>query len=246
MECGHVTVRGLAEACDVSEATVRRDLRALAEAGQLKLAYGGAYLPRNANFSFRSKAERNAEAKRVIGRLAAELVDDGDQVFVDSGTTCFELAKCLRPKDELSVIVNSVRVAEELDAPGLSVILVGGQYRPDRMDAVGPIATGALEKLRGYVAFVGTDGLDPDFGPSASDIESAEVYGLAVRNSRAAVLLADHSKFQCPSLYKICEWDVIGRVVTDRPPDEQWADFLASRGIEVIVPAGAAAESVSP
>ncbi|MFW6132379.1 MAG: DeoR/GlpR family DNA-binding transcription regulator [Planctomycetota bacterium] len=243
---GHVTVRDLAERCDCSEATVRRDLRALAEAGQLKLTHGGAYLPRSASYAFRSKAMRNVDAKRAIGRKAAELARDGDQVFLDSGTTCLQLARFCRAREGLSVIVNSVRAAEELDAPGLDVILIGGQYRPDRMDAVGPIATAALDNLRGYVAFIGTDGLGMDFGPSASDIESAEVYGLAVRNAREAVLLADASKFACPSLYRICPWDAIGRVVTDRPPQPEWSDFFTEREIEVILPTPTeAAEPVS-
>jgi DeoR family transcriptional regulator of aga operon len=243
---GHVTVKGLASELGVSEATVRRELRSLADAGAIVLAHGGAYPPRSADYSFRAKALLNVDAKRVIGALAAELVGDATQVFLDSGTTCFEMVPHLRRKRGLSVIVNSVRVAEELDAPGVSVILLGGQYRPDRMDAVGPVATSTLDQFRGYMAFVGADGLGMDFGLTAADIDSAHLYRLAIKNAREAVLLADHSKFVAPSLYRIVEWSEISRVVTDAAPLPEWREFFDARGIEVIypdAPAKAAARS---
>ena len=235
-ERGHVTVRDLAADMAVSGATIRRDLRSLARGGQVELVYGGARLVRNSDYSFRSKAMRNVEAKRVIGRLAADLVADADQVFIDSGTTSFELACRLKQKRGLCIIVNSARLALELDSPGLSVILVGGQYRQDRMDTTGPLATSALEQLRGYVAFIGADGLSVDFGLTASDIESAHLYRLAAANARQTILLVDHSKFEAPSLFKIVDWEAISRVVTDRRPAEDWMAFFARRQIEVICP----------
>jgi len=240
-ERGHVSVKDLAEQMAVSVATIRRDLRALADEGQLELTYGGAFPARNSDYSFRSKAARNVEAKRVIGRLAGEMVADGEQVFVDSGTTAMEIAPYLRRRRGLTVIVNSVRIAEELEAPGLNVILLGGQYRPDRMDTVGPVATAALEQLRGYMAFIGADGLGMDFGLTASDIESAHLFRLAVRNSREAILLADRSKFVAPSLYRIVEWGAISRVVTDVEPARPWCEFFRERGIDVMFPDAEAA-----
>ncbi len=144
----HVTARDLASEIGVSEATVRRDLKGLADAGQVDLVYGGATLRRAADFSFHSKATRNIEAKRIVGRLGAKLVEDQDHVFLDSGTTSYEMAACLKRKRGLSVIVNSARLAMELDTPGLSVIMVGGLYRPDRMDFVGPLAMSTLSQLR--------------------------------------------------------------------------------------------------
>jgi DeoR family transcriptional regulator, fructose operon transcriptional repressor len=231
-----VTASTLAEVLSVSQATVRRDLRAMAEQGQVELVYGGAAVPRNGDFSFRSKARRNVEAKRTVGRLAAELVVDGDQIFLDSGTTTFEMTPYLKRKRGLSVIANSARLALELDVPGSSVILLGGQYRPSRMDTVGPLATAALDQLRGYLAFIGADGLSMEFGLTASDVESAHLHRLAVRNARQAVLLVDHTKFLAPSLCKIVDWDAIGTVVTDQAPPADWAAFLRERGLTVIHP----------
>jgi DeoR/GlpR family transcriptional regulator of sugar metabolism len=232
----HATARELAAGLEVSEATVRRDLKALAAEGDVELVYGGATLRRPVDYSFRSKGERNVEAKRAIGRLAADLVGDDAQVFLDSGTTCFEMLPFLKTRRRLSIICSSARLALELDAPGISVILIGGQYRPDRMDTMGPLATAALEQLRGYMCFIGADGLDRDFGPAAADIESADLNRRAVRNARQTVLLVDHSKFAAPSLFKIVDWEAVSRLVTDRVPTPEWMDFLSARGIQVDYP----------
>jgi len=237
LEHGHVEVRILAQEMSVSEATIRRDLRALSDEGQIELVYGGATLPRATDFSFRSKATRNVEAKRAIGQLAADLVTDNEQIFVDCGTTCFEMCHHLKRRRGLHVIVNSTRLAFELGGSSeISVIQIGGAYRPERMDTVGPLATAMIEQLRGYLAFIGADGLSRDFGVSASDIESAHIHRQVIRNARETILLVDHTKFLTPSLCKICEMDDISRVVTDRPPLPEWQEFLLARGIELIVP----------
>jgi len=245
-EKGRVTVKELAAEMDVSEATVRRDLKALAADHQVELVYGGAALPRTRDYSFRSKGMRNVEAKRIVGRLAAELVANDEQILIDSGTTCFQMAHGIKARRNLSVIANSARLALELDGPGLHVVMLGGQYRPDRMDTVGPLATAALEQLRGYVAFLSADGLSMEFGLAASDIESAHLFRLAVRNARKAILLADHSKFLAPSLYRIVEFAAISQVVTDRPPLPEWIEFFESLGIDVMCLAASAGQESPP
>lgn len=235
---GHVAVRTLATRWGLSEATVRRDLRSLAGAGKLELVYGGARLPDAADFSFLSKARRNVEAKRVIGRLAAELVQPHDSVFLDSGTTIYEMVPHLRAKRDLTIIVNSMRFAVELGVAGggNNVIVVGGQYRPERMDAAGSMALETLEQLRGFRAFVGADGLSPEFGITACDVESAHLYRLAIRNARETILLVDHTKFAAPSLFKIAELSAVSRIVTDRRPSDEWIECLRERGIALVHP----------
>ncbi len=233
---GHVEVVTLARELGVSEATVRRDLRNLADEGLLDLAHGGASVSRTPDYSFLSRATRDMEAKKTIGRLAADMVCDGEQIFLDSGTTCFQMTGPLRGKRGVSVIVNSIRTAQELFTPGLHVLLLGGQYRPDRMDAIGPMAAASLDQLRGYRAFFGSDGLGKDFGPTATDIDSASLFGQAVRSAREAILLVDHSKFDAPALYRIVEWKSVSCVVTDIQPSEDWMSFFHQAAIRVTYP----------
>lgn len=236
LERRQINARDLANSIGVSEATVRRDLKQLADEGQLELIYGGATIRRHSDLSFHARATRNIQQKQIIGRLAADLVHDDAKIFLDSGTTTHTLVPYLKRKHGLSVIVNSARLALELDSPGLSVILLGGQYRADRMDTVGAMTESVLEKLRGYICFIGADGLSMDVGLCAADSESANLYRLAVRNATQTILLADNTKFQAPSLCQIVEWGAISQVVTDRMPDEAWSNFLSSRGIPILCP----------
>ena len=183
------------------------------------------------------RAQQNMEAKRVIGRLAADLVQDGDLLFIDAGTTCFEMRRYLMDKRELSVIVHSTILAGELGKnPAISIIMLGGHYRPDRMDSIGPLSVNAIDQLRGYVAFIGADGLSMDFGLSASDIETANLYRHVMNNARESILLVDHTKFLSPSLFRICEIDAVARVVTDCEPPPGWAGYLAAHNIELLFP----------
>ena len=232
----NATVVDLANDMEASEATIRRDLKNLADQGEIELVYGGAAIRFSSDYSFRSKQARNIEAKRAIGKLAAELVHDNEQVFLDSGSTCFELIPHLKRKRGLSIITNSARIAIELDAPHNSVILIGGQFRPDRMDCVGPLAASTMETLRGYISFIGVDGMSSDFGPSAGDVDSAHFNRLAVQNCRETIVLADQSKFDAPSLYKIVDWARISRIVTEAAPSDIWKNFCKSRGISVLIP----------
>ena len=232
----HLTVKELAASMRVSGATVRRDLKALAGEEEVLLVHGGATLPRQRDFSFRAKQLRAVEQKRIIGRLAAALLLDGDQVFLDAGTTCSEMVPYLKKMQGVTVLANSARLALQLNGPELSVFLIGGEYRPDRMDTVGPMAMSTLNQVRGYVAFIGADGLSMDFGPSASDVASAHLHRLVIEHAREAVLLVDSSKFGGASLFQIVDWPRISKVVTDREPDDDWKRFFEEQDIKVIYP----------
>ena len=242
---GHIQVRKLAEQLKVSEATIRRDLHGLASEGLLELTHGGASVVRNTDYSFLSKSVRNVEAKRTIAKMACDLISDGEQLFLDSGTTCFEMTSFLRSKRGLSIIINSIRMAQELYPPTLNVLMLGGQYRPDRLDTVGPMAAEVLERLRGYRAFLGTDGLGMDFGFSASDVDSAHIYTLAAKNARERILLADSSKFDNPSLYKITEFDQISTIITEKRPSSKWEEYLKKQNVKIVYPEQDS-ESINP
>jgi DeoR/GlpR family transcriptional regulator of sugar metabolism len=231
---GFVSITEMAGELGVCEATVRRDIQALSEEGRLEVAHGGAYVVKNSDYSFMSKSVRNAEAKKTIAELAAEMVKDGDQIFLDSGTTCFEMTQYLRARKSVSIIVNSVRTAEELNAPGLNVLMLGGKYRPDRMDCIGPIAEQTLDKLRGYTAFVGTDGMSREFGFTSVDVESTNLLSLAVKNSKQTILLADSSKFDKPALYKIRDIRLVSVVITEKKPTDEWCKFFDKNKIELV------------
>ena len=127
--------------------------------------------------------------------------------FSIPGTTCSEMVPHLKKMQGVTVLANSARLVLQLNAPGLSVFLIGGEYRPDRMDTVGPMAASSLNHLRGYVAFFGADGLSMDFGPSASDAASADLNRLVIENSsRGGVVGRQQQISGRPSLFQIADW----------------------------------------
>ena len=114
------------------------------------------------------------------------------------------------------------------------------------MDTIGPLALSSIEQLRGYTAFFGADGLSADFGPSASDMESAHLHQVVVRNARESVLLVDDTKFCQPSLYRITCWDQIHKVVTNCEPSAEWLGFFDREQIEAIYPSGTGTNAEEP
>ena len=245
-EQGHVEVRPLSEILNVSEATTRRDLRRMSDEGLLELVYGGATLPRNGNYSIRSRQTRNTEAKRVIGQLAAGLVRNGDSLFIDSGTTCACMVPNLLTRQDLSIITNSNLVAAEIgERTNFNVLQLGGKFRFERMDSVGPFAQMIVEQLSGYRAFIGADGLALDIGMTSTDVDTAYLYRSVVLHASETTLLVDHTKFNAPALYKILGLDTVNRVVTDQPPPSEWMDLLERNGIDLILPQPAA-EAAKP
>jgi DeoR/GlpR family transcriptional regulator of sugar metabolism len=231
-----VTVKALAEAMHVSDATVRRDLKDLAAEQNLELSHGGAALAANRDYSYQAKSLRASEAKRTIGRLVGEQIDEGAHIFLDSGTTCSEVVPFVKRKRNVTVLANSARLALDLEGAGVHLFMIGGEYRPDRMDTVGPMALSALDTVRGYIAFIGADGVSMEFGPSASDVDSAYLHRQVIQNASSTVLLVDHSKFGTSSLFQIVEWEQIGKVITDQPPPTEWEQFFYDREIPVIYP----------
>jgi DeoR family fructose operon transcriptional repressor len=239
-ETGEVTVDGLAASLKTSTSTVRRDLRALAAANCIRLVYGGAQLVARYDISFRAKSVLNVEAKKTVARLASGLVNDGDVIFVDAGTTTLEMAPFLNRKRGITVITHSTQLVHELDEPSLNVILLGGRYRADILEVVGPMTLMAGQQFHGYKAFLGANAVSMDTGASCTDMDSSHVCAMAVRNADSVVLLADSTKFQQRSFCKVAGFEDISKIVTDRPLTKEWVEFLAERKIEVITPESAA------
>lgn len=238
---GSLLVKEFAAELEISETTVRRDLNELDSEGLLKQVYGGAVRldpgPRSLNIPVAQRSTQAIEAKRQIGRCAAELVNDGDIVYIDPGTTSWEMIPYLKPKRNLTIISNSVRLLQCLDFIGHhNIIQLGGTLRPDRLDTVGTLSQLCIEQLRGYKAFQGGDGIDIDFGLSAVDHESALIAKVILGAAREVVVLADHTKFDNPSmLYKIVDIDKINYLVTDMPLSPAWNAKCARAGLRVVV-----------
>lgn len=240
---GSLLVKDLASSLSISETTIRRDLNELDSAGLLKQVYGGAVRIEKEppigglNLGVSQRSTQAIEAKRLVGRAAAGLVHDNDIVYIDPGTTSWEMIPFLKDRKNLTIISNSVRLLLCLDSIGHhNIIQLGGTLRTDRLDTVGTLSQLGIEQLRGYKAFQGGDGIDIEFGLSAVDHESALIAKIILSNARETVVLADHTKFDSPSmLYKITDVEHINYLVTDRPLSPAWQAKCSQADVTVVV-----------
>ena len=189
----------LAEALGVSVVTVRRDIDSLDDAGLVQKIHGGAKVLGGAGThepGFELKSTQNTHEKRAIGQAALVLVQDGMAIGLSAGTTTWVLAKALTSRKNLTVVTNSVKIADVFHSAGsrVSVILTGGERTPS--DAlVGPIATASVRSLHLDVLFLGVHGVDENAGFTTPNLLEAEMDRALIAAARKVVVLADHSKW---------------------------------------------------
>ncbi len=232
---GSGNVEELADHLDVSHATIRRDLHVLAQAGHVLRTHGGAVLP-YASAAFeplhQEKRSLQARAKVAIARLAARVVNDGDVVVLDSGSTTLALAAELRTKRALTVITSDLKIALEFATTGAhEVIVTGGRVRAQLFSLIGPMAETGLKQLHGDHAFLGADAIDLERGVTNANVDEAAVKRRALASCRRATLLADHSKFDRVSLAHVCPLDAFDAIVTDDGIDQACYDRYQRAGV---------------
>jgi DeoR family transcriptional regulator of aga operon len=192
-----VSVAELARRFGVSEMTVRRDLAALEGQFHIQRTHGGAMLTQRMmlEFDYRAQRELNQPLKRAIAAAARKLIQPGQRLILDNGTTTLELAALLKDGRDLTVITPSLAVASELQhADGVEVILLGGVIRRGSPDLTGPVTEHCLELFAADFAFQGADGIGPEGAIYNSDLRLAAVDKIMRRVAEKSCVLADHTK----------------------------------------------------
>jgi DeoR/GlpR family transcriptional regulator of sugar metabolism len=192
---GRVLARELAERLQVSEDTIRRDLRDMAQRGALQRVHGGALpvSPALANLARRSAIA--VDEKRALGRLAASLIADGQLVFVDGGTSTLAMVQQLPATLRATIATHSPVIAAALiEHPGVEVLMLGGRLFKHSGVAVGAGVAQAIQALRADCYFLGVTGVDAEFGLSTGDAEEAQVKALLMAQSAETVLMASSDK----------------------------------------------------
>ena len=234
---GECLVDELAGRFGVSGMTIRRDLQALADAGRVIRTHGGATAAARVSFEFRflEDAGLNRDAKEAIAAKAAELVEPGQAVMLDSGTTTLAIARHLRGKGRLTVITTSLPIASELyGCAGVDLLLLGGLLRRDAPDLTGSITEGNLDALHADVAFLGADGIDVDGGVYSQAPALARMLSKMAAAADRVYAVADHSKLGRKALMRfgdLSRWDGL---VTDEGAAGALLDEFADHGIAVI------------
>jgi DeoR family transcriptional regulator, glycerol-3-phosphate regulon repressor len=236
-ERGTIDIADLAIALGVSEETIRRDARPLVERGEIVKLHGAITLPHHVGEApLERRMRENLDAKRTIGRAAAQLVSDGDSLIIDAGTTTSVFAQELRSKRRLTVVTNSSDIARALaTVNGNTVYMAGGELMGDSGAAYGPSAIEFITRFNVKHTFISIGAIDRKLGPMDAVLAEAQFANRALNCANNRVLLTDASKFGRTALVKVCDFSDLSHLVTDFVPDHDMMAVLSQASVSVTV-----------
>ncbi|MCG8494352.1 MAG: DeoR/GlpR family DNA-binding transcription regulator [Sneathiellales bacterium] len=225
----------LANQLDVSDETIRRDIRHLATTGAVEKIHGGVMLPHSSlEPPFLSRMQEQREEKLKIGKLASNVIKDGDTLLIDNGSTSCYFAKELISHRNLSIVTNSTEVARELCSRNYNrVFMAGGEIRSDDSAAYGPTAIEFARQFTVQYAILSMGALHPEQGALDFDLAEAEFKRAILPQAEKIIVAADHTKFGKPGVVKICSLPEIDLLLTDKMPSEDIIDQIGASKIMV-------------
>lgn len=237
---GKAMVIELAAQLEVSTETVRRDMATLEKEGKLKRVYGGAIKPtfRNSEAPYELRQKVHCTEKEAIGRAAAELIQDGSTIAIDSGTTPLELARAIRGKMRLTVLTNCLPVAEcLLESLGQErfsgkVILLGGEAKPEQRAVNGPICERMARQFRVDQAFLSVGGISITHGVTDFDPDEASMSRTFAEVAQEVIVLADHSKLGISTFAHMLPLEKVDVIVTNAPCPVDWEKELSGKNVQ--------------
>jgi DeoR family galactitol utilization operon repressor len=222
-EDGAVSVTSLARELGYSEVTIRGDLKVLEEKGWINRTRGGAAPALHRNILERQRIF--PERKNAIARAAAELVNDGDVIMIEAGTTTALIARYLTGKRDVHIVTNSTLVfSYGRMTPNLQITMTGGEFRRPTESLVGPIALDTISRLNVRLAFVGTDGFTLAHGMTTHHMEGAEIVKTMKAHAATTILTADSSKYGRTGFANVLPLSAVDLILTD---DELAGDAMA-------------------
>lgn len=231
-ESGSVSVYEMSRVFDVSESTIRRDLEAIEDDCVVRF-HGG--LKINGRESvFEEKNALSSDYKEAIAEKAAALVQDGQTVFLNAGTTTLALFRRLKDRD-ICIVTNNTATVMEFVPFRADLLLVGGQYRVRSRSLVGGMAAQSLLQAYADVCFLGTNGVSPERGLTTILHQEAEVNRTMAERSRSVVCIADSSKFGVDAGFVSMPLDRISTIITNVGADPEILRSLGKSGVEIIL-----------
>ena len=233
---GFAALPDLANELQVSASTIRRDLDYLEEIGSAKRTHGGVWYtgpsPKLPHFDQRQQAQW--EKKRSIARVAAELIQDGDTITLDGGSTTYELARLLVGRT-IQIVTNSLPVATLFtSSSNHDVVLIGGYVHLRTGVCLGPYANEMLSQLNVQRVIVSVAGIT-ERGCFNSNLLLVETEQAMMRSADEVIVVADSTKFGHQSLARMCELQDVDRLVVDHEIGEDWRSRMLAAGIEVLI-----------
>ncbi|MFT4063767.1 DeoR/GlpR family DNA-binding transcription regulator [Paraburkholderia sp.] len=236
------SITQLAQALAVSDETIRRTVKPLIEEGLLVKVHGGVMLPSHLEESpFRRRMHEHQAEKQIVAQQIAELVQDGDSLILDSGTTCMHIAQALRKRARLTVVTNSAAIASLLaQHNGNRVFMAGGELCADDAAALGESVLAYIRQFHVKYAIVSVTAVDDEGRLMDAQPWDVEFARAAFGQARQRVVVAVHAKLRHSALVCAMNADEIDMLVTNEPPDAHFEQIFAGAGVEVRYPGSAA------
>lgn len=232
---GKLIAKDLSVEFEVSEDTIRRDLRELAQEGLLQRVHGGALPASPAIANFASREDICHEGKVVIGRAAAGLIQPGQVVILDGGTTSREIARHLPPQLNVTVITHSPTIAVELAGhQGVEVVLLGGRLFKHSVVSVGAACFEAISKIRADLFFMGVTGIHTQAGLTTGDFEEASIKRALSHASAETYVLVSAEKWNAASPYLVLELSEVTGIITERDIERRIVQPYLELGLTIL------------
>jgi len=229
---GSISVGTLAHDLGLSEVTIRGNLKELQEKGWINRKWGGAAAAMHRNILERQRVF--SEQKNAIAKAAAKLVEDGDVIMIEAGTTTALIARYLAEKQDVHIVTNSTLVFSYARMyPHLQITMTGGEFRRPTESLVGPIALETIGRLNVKLAFVGTDGFTLEHGMTTHLMEGAEIVKAMKAHAQTTVLVADSSKYGKIGFVSVLPLSAMDLVLTDTNLEEEAGAGLLEAGIKI-------------
>jgi DeoR family myo-inositol catabolism operon transcriptional repressor len=232
-----VTLDRICEQFDISKSTLRRDLEEILQSGDIKKIYGGVtVLPQRQLISFKERNIANPEAKRKIASAAADLVKEGDIIFLDSGTTTLPVIDFITKKKRVTILTNNVEIIlRAIPYENINIISLSGTLSRKTLSFTGATAEQVLQHYNISKAFMATTGFSVSNGVTNSSPVESEIKRTAVQRSQHVYLLADSSKFNAVSLVTYCDLNQIDLLITEKEPTSDIRDYLEQNGKQILI-----------
>jgi DeoR family fructose operon transcriptional repressor len=224
----------LVECTKTSESTIRRDLTVLEDRKMLKRVHGGATLLKRSHNepSYDEKLVQNINEKTIIAKYAASLIEEGDCIYLDGGTTTFEMIKFIEKRD-IVIVTNGLKHIDKLVENDINAYILGGKIKGKTKVVVGSDALVNLKKFRFDKAFLGINGIHLEYGFTTPDTEEAILKESAIRLSKKAFVLADESKFGEITFVKVANLED-AKIITNNKI-ENYAKYKIKTEIKVVI-----------
>jgi DeoR/GlpR family transcriptional regulator of sugar metabolism len=232
---GQLIAKDLAREFDTSEDTIRRDLRELAQAGKLQRVHGGALPASAAIGDLQARDSVSPQEKIALGRFGASMIERGQVVILDGGTTALQVARHLDPALRATIVTHSPTVAVQLAAhPLIDIIVLGGRLFRHSMVGVGASVIDAAARLRADLYFMGVTGVHPEAGLSTGDAEEAAVKRALHERAAETVVLASSEKLMAASAFVVAALKEVSLLVIPPKTSDRSLRALRKGGVKIM------------